>query len=77
MSLLRAIEICGSAAELARRCGVSAQGVTNWRARGVPYDQVLVIASATGWAVTPHELRPDIYPFPTDGLPPDVREKAA
>ncbi|ENE14571.1 hypothetical protein ECP03047993_1333 [Escherichia coli P0304799.3] len=21
------------------------------------------------WEVTPHEIRPDIYPNPTDGLP--------
>ncbi|MBL2607392.1 Cro/Cl family transcriptional regulator, partial [Klebsiella pneumoniae] len=23
------------------------------------------------WQVTPHELRPDLYPNPTDGLPKD------
>ncbi|BCU91132.1 hypothetical protein YP72344_26270 [Yersinia pseudotuberculosis] len=26
-------------------------------------------ASATHWEVTPHELNPDDYPYPKDGLP--------
>ncbi|CTZ10676.1 helix-turn-helix domain-containing protein [Escherichia coli] len=32
-------------------------------------EKVLRIAEATNFEVTPHELRPDIYPNPTDGLP--------
>ena len=27
--------------------------------------------------VTSHELRPDIYPNPSDGLPDELREEAA
>ncbi|CAI1591036.1 Uncharacterised protein [Serratia entomophila] len=30
---------------------------------------VLGWAAATKYQVTPHDLRPDIYPKPTDGLP--------
>ncbi|EMN8321024.1 MULTISPECIES: YdaS family helix-turn-helix protein [Serratia] len=30
---------------------------------------VLIWAAATKFQVTPHDLRPDIYPKPTDGLP--------
>ncbi|EFA1534654.1 transcriptional regulator, partial [Escherichia coli] len=30
-------------------------------------EKVLRIAEATNFEVTPHELRPDIYPNPTDG----------
>ncbi|MFN1146828.1 transcriptional regulator [Serratia liquefaciens] len=37
------------------------------------------IAVATGYAVTPHDLNPNIYPNPTDGLPqePDGSTAAA
>ncbi|EMP2222809.1 TPA: helix-turn-helix domain-containing protein [Enterobacter hormaechei subsp. steigerwaltii] len=44
--------------------------VSHWRNRNkgrVPQNRVLSIYYATG--VTPHELRPDLYPNPTDGLP--------
>lgn len=30
-------------------------------------------AEATGWSVTPHELCPEDYPNPTDGLPPEIQ----
>ncbi|HGJ5854911.1 MAG TPA: transcriptional regulator [Arsenophonus nasoniae] len=29
----------------------------------------LLWSKATNWCVTPHELNPDIYPNPTDGIP--------
>ncbi len=41
--------------------------VSLWRKNGVPSSRVIQIYKATG--VTPHELRPDLYPNPTDGLP--------
>lgn len=37
-----------------------------------PADVVLPIATALGWRLTPHALRPDIYPNPTDALPTDI-----
>jgi hypothetical protein len=37
---------------------------------GVPADRVLELAKFTG--VTPHEIRPDLYPHPLDG----IREEA-
>ncbi|MGM8843649.1 transcriptional regulator, partial [Enterobacter hormaechei subsp. steigerwaltii] len=33
----------------------------------IPSGHVLPVFQATG--VIPHELRPDLYPNPTDGLP--------
>lgn len=30
-------------------------------------------SEATGWSVTPHELCPEDYPNPTDGLPPEIQ----
>ncbi|MEQ4511794.1 MAG: helix-turn-helix domain-containing protein [Dickeya sp.] len=32
-------------------------------------DQVIKWAAATGFIVTPHDLRPDMYPKPSDGVP--------
>lgn len=45
--------------------------------RKVSAEKVLSVCEATGWQVTPHELRPDIYPNPTDGLPADKSGEAA
>lgn len=36
----------------------------------VPAERVIDVAEATDWKVTPHQLRPDIYPNPSDALPP-------
>lgn len=42
-----------------------------------PPEYVLAISAATGWQITPHTLRPDIYPNPTDGLPACHQDKEA
>ena len=55
--------------ELAARIGVQPQSITHWINSGVPAKRVLSIYQATRGAVTPHELRPDIYPD-SDWLPP-------
>lgn len=39
-----------------------------------PGDYVIAISRAIEHQVTPHELRPDIYPHPHDGLPENLRE---
>nr|WP_272501713.1 YdaS family helix-turn-helix protein [Silvania confinis] len=55
---------------MAELLSTSAMNVSHWRNRNggqVPQGRVLPIFNATG--VTPHELRPDLYPNPTDGLP--------
>ena len=63
-----AIRLAGSANKLACTIGVSGMAVSQWKAKGtVPSSRVLQVFSATG--VTPHELRPALYPNPTDGLP--------
>ena len=40
-----------------------------------PADVVLPIADYLGYRMTPHQLRPDLYPNPTDALPPGVIPK--
>ncbi|ECW2171709.1 helix-turn-helix domain-containing protein, partial [Salmonella enterica] len=44
--------------------------ISHWKKRYggvVPKGRVFPIFHVTG--ITPHELRPDMYPNPTDGLP--------
>lgn len=51
--------------------GLSEPGAKHWRngIRNVPPERVIEVCAATSWEVTPHEVRPDIYPNPWDGLP--------
>lgn len=59
--------------QLAAALGESPQTVANWRKRGLPHDRALLVARAVDWRVTPHELIPELYPHPDDGLPEDRR----
>jgi DNA-binding transcriptional regulator YdaS (Cro superfamily) len=69
-TLARDIKKSGGASALAQKLGVSLQRLNNWRSRGrIPADMVIRYSCARDWEVTPHQLRPDIYPNPTDGLP--------
>lgn len=56
---------------------VSPQGVAKWARDGVPPERVIPISAATGFEVRPHDLRPDLYPHPDDGLPDERRGRAA
>lgn len=63
--------------EFARLVGVSQTMVSKWcRGIRVSGDTVLKVSKATNWQVTPHELRPDLYPHPQDGLPEHLRSAA-
>ncbi|HHQ2408020.1 TPA: transcriptional regulator [Klebsiella pneumoniae] len=71
--LEKAIKKAGTASNLATLLGIKPMSVSRWKNRYkgvVPHDRVLPIFNITG--VTPHELRPDLYPNPTDGLPQDL-----
>ncbi len=58
-------------------CDLSVQAIYKWEKTGkVPPGHVIAISRATGWLVTPYDLRPDIYPHPDDGLP-KIHEAAA
>lgn len=63
----------GGRARFARTIGVSHAYLYQMTAgiRQVPAVRVLPIVRATNGEVTPHDLRPDIYPDP-GWLPPDV-----
>lgn len=62
------LAIC-SQAELGRRLNRRAQTVNGWFKNKVPGELVVRVSKAVDWQVTPHELRPDLYPNPVDGLP--------
>ena len=74
----KAIKAAGSARALAEKLGVSAMSISYWQHRSagmVPAERVIRVFEVTG--VTPHELRPDLYPNPTDGMTEISRSSAA
>jgi len=74
--LLEAIEICGSQSALGERIGKGQYLISAWVRRygcKVAPAFVIDVARATDWKVTPHRLRPDLYPHPMDGLPAHLR----
>lgn len=74
--LNKAVELLGGQVGLAKAVGVSQAHVWKWlntTIDGVPDKKVIPISHATNWQVTPHELRPDIYPHQHDGLPECMR----
>lgn len=76
--LEKAIELAETQARLARLMNVNPQAIQGWRKTGqIPPDRVLDIARAVAFQVTPHQLRPDLYPHPEDGLPAELRAQAA
>ena len=64
-------EAAMSQAELARRLDRTQGAVSHWLTgrNTLPAEEVLKVCEATGFSVRPHDLRPDLYPNPSDGLP--------
>lgn len=73
-ALNKAIELAGSQLALATLIGGVQTRISEWKRRGqVTADAVIPVCKAVEFAVTPHELRPDLYPHPEDGLPLELR----
>lgn len=70
-----AVAIAGGQSATARLCKVSQAAVWKWLQSGkrLPAEQVLTVSSATG--VSPHLLRPDIYPLSLVIEEPDYTEE--
>jgi hypothetical protein len=69
-----AIKLLGGASAVARACGLkTAWGAAKWATDGLPADRVLWLAEQTAWRFTPHDLAPELYPHPDDGLPDRFR----
>ena len=65
-----------SQSSLARVLGCKQQTVSLWLNRKVPDGKVLQLSEALDWKVTPHQIRPDLYPGVFDGLPEKHRKIA-
>lgn len=59
-SLADAIRAVGTAADLARKIGLTPQAVAQWTK--VPAKRVIAVEEATGGKVSRYQLRPDLYP---------------
>ncbi|MBZ0105420.1 MAG: helix-turn-helix domain-containing protein [Sulfuricella denitrificans] len=69
MKINEIANLAGGVVALSTSLGLSRGAVSQWKI--VPVDKVIRVCELTGWQVTPHQLRPDIYPNATDGLPAD------
>jgi hypothetical protein len=80
-SLYLAVEMAGGQVSLARgiralipNSKISQVHVWGWlncvQMEVPPPETVVPICKFLGWRMTPHQLRPDIYPNPSDALPP-------
>lgn len=67
----KAIRTIGVLSAVSRMFGFnSPQSVFNWiKNNKVPAERVIQLCELGGWVVSPHQLRPDLYPNKTDGLP--------
>ena len=67
----QAVALMGGQTRAAEKLGVKQGHVWHWLKRPgrCPAEQVIPVCSHIGYAITPHQLRPDIYPFPLDGIP--------
>ena len=85
-TLSQAVELAGGQVHLAR--GIRARlpdskigqvHVWGWlndvKMAVPPADVVIPIAEHLGYRLTPHQLRPDLYPNPTDALPPEIADQ--
>lgn len=73
-ALEKAIKAAGSQQALAKLVGGVQTRISEWKRAGrVAAGSVIPVCAAVDWVVTPHELRPDLYPHPDDGLPAELR----
>lgn len=70
-ALERAVAHFGSIAAASRAILAPTSSTRTWVV--CPPHRVLALAAATGYQVTPHELRPDLYPNAEDGCPREMR----
>ncbi|HCL5312183.1 TPA: helix-turn-helix domain-containing protein [Salmonella enterica] len=65
-----------SQVRIGRLMGVPQQLISRWLSTSrFPAGRVLSFCEVMEWSITPHEVRPDLYPNPTDGIPESRRNK--
>jgi DNA-binding transcriptional regulator YdaS (Cro superfamily) len=82
-SIEKAVEYAGGQVSLANKLRlkyphlkVKQSNVWKWlntNEFGVSAKMAIPVSEVIDWKVTPHELRPDLYPHPEDGLPEERR----
>jgi len=70
MNIKEIAKKAGGVVALSQSLGLSRGAVSQWKI--VPDARVLAVCALTGWQVTPHQARPDLYPNPCDALPDGV-----
>lgn len=70
-ALERAVAYFGSIAKASKAILAPVSSTATWVV--CPPHRVIALAAATGYHVTPHELRPDLYPYAEDGCPREMR----
>ncbi|WP_285130188.1 transcriptional regulator [Leclercia adecarboxylata] len=59
---------------IAKALGISPQAVNQWFSKSaIPPRYVLPICEMTDWKIVPHEVCPQLYPSPQDGIPEHLR----
>jgi DNA-binding transcriptional regulator YdaS (Cro superfamily) len=65
----KAIMAAGGVRAIAAALGMSGWGVRKWVHDGIPAKHIIWLSRQGRWQVKPHEIAPDIYPYPGDGMP--------
>lgn len=74
--LQQVIRDCGNMNTVATYCGVTLEGVRYWRKNNkIPAEHVVKVCELAQWAWHPHQLRPDVFSHPEDGLPEPLRRR--
>lgn len=77
-SVFKLVELAKGQSNLARALNVKPQAVQQWvRSDRIPPERVLDACRVVDFAITPHELAPKFYPHPSDGVPEELRGRAA
>lgn len=61
--------------QIGKHFNLTQQAISLWFKEEVPAGAVLSLCSLVEWKVTPHEVRPDLYPNTNDGLPDEFIRK--
>ncbi|EGG3069756.1 helix-turn-helix domain-containing protein [Salmonella enterica] len=69
LNLKRQICLLKNQTEIAEALATKPQTVSLWLKSQVPSHRVIPLCKFLNWEITPHQIRSDIYPNPTDGLP--------
>lgn len=66
----KAIHLAGGPSSVARHFGIKPWAVSKWeRAGKIPAERIPDLVKLIRYEVTPHQLRPDVFIFPMDGVP--------